>query len=175
MHLIKIAAVILICFGTAACSSGRGDAPVYEEMEYNVALSKTDALMAELEGLESEIPALPVRGTTTYNGTAHLDNNLAYGLADISLTADFADRSVFGRMDNFTTHENKKIHGYVDISKGKIEGQEFASDLSGVFDGNDLSGSMKGKFYGKDGGIVGGELAVMVQGQSYKGSFAAKK
>lgn len=176
MPILRITALIFICFWNVACSSGGGDAPaaVPEKTGYALMLERGNLLQNRDDDNKNEIPVIPTRGIANYSGTANLNQN-GDSYADITLTADFAEDTISGHMDNFTTPDNAKINGYADITQGKITGPDFSARLSGTYDGAKLTGDMDGRFIGKRAELVDGNFRTKIDGKSYRGNFTAKK
>lgn len=87
--------------------------------------------------------------------------------SNITLTVDFLNNTINGRLDNFRTTLDKPISGDVFMGNGKITGSGFRSELSGLIalDGEKIRvvGDLAGGFSGSDAGAVGGAILGYVE------------
>lgn len=173
MPTINKVAVVFVFLVAAACSSGGEKAIPPERSDYRTMLEEGTRLGNKLAAHRNEIPTMPSKGTAGYKGIANLNqNNTLY--ARVALSADFGNNAISGRIDDFTTSGDKKISGHAEIAHGRINGRDFDSRLSGIFDGKKLTGKIDGRFYGKNAEIIAGGFKAEVQGQSYRGDFRAE-
>lgn len=117
---------------------------------------------------------VPVSGTATYIGqslgfsTDAADRGSAYGAAiDVSLTANFAQRSIAAQLNRASWTGGDAIGGYTSVAAVDLHGTgainapgTFTIPLVGTVDTTPVTGSLDGAFFGPGAQQVGGIFAV---------------
>ena len=117
---------------------------------------------------------IPVFGTATYIGqslglsTDAVDRGSAYGAPiDVSLTADFGQRSIAAQLSRAYWSGGDAIGGYTSVAAVDVHGAgtiaapgTFGIPLTGTVDTTPVTGSLDGAFFGPGAQEVGGVFAV---------------
>jgi hypothetical protein len=107
------------------------------------------------------IADMPISGTTNYVGVAEYTYASDQGrmLSDMSLTTNFQNSKVSGRLDNFSDPREGKISGGLDIA-GNITGNEFNASATGKLTQVDAFANvdidLSGDFLGSDASQISG-------------------
>ena len=144
-------------------------------------------------GNRTEVADLPA-GTASYEGRMFAFGNPSddpdaavqdYIRGSLTLTADFANSDVTGRMYDFETRKGTSSGEYDDatgeltISNGAISGNEFTADVAGSIAPGTVDGDMSGQFFGpaaaEVGGVLSGEYAKPGETVVLHGFFGGKK
>ncbi len=129
---------------------------------------------------------MPATGSATYKGTAEMDvaengsvsaTNPVTLDANVDLTADFANKKVTGSLHSFEDGNGASVPGTVNLQQGTISGSTLSANLDGNINSENVTGSMKGMFYGPNADEVGGAFTLHSNSSPRKavGVFAAKK
>ena len=133
------------------------------------------------------IAVLPA-GTAEYAGRMYLnrwsrtDPTNATGrrqlLSSLALTADFDNRTVGGRLHDwsqraYASGSYEAIDAEVAIRNGTIANAEFTAELAGT--GGNFTGNITGRFFGPGAAEVGGVIDGETSDNVFEGWFAGKK
>ena len=144
-------------------------------------------------GNRTEVADLPA-GTASYEGRMFAFGNPSddpddavqdYIRGSLTLTANFANSDVTGRMYDFETRkgtfsgEYDDATGELTISNGAISGNEFTADVAGSIAPGTVDGDMSGQFFGpaaaEVGGVMSGEYAKPGETVVLHGFFGGKQ
>ena len=131
---------IIVCSSTllAACGGSSTGSNSFETIA-----SEGRSFIAQYGTAATTDPAnMPTTGTATYNGTAAYSTEyssavdiiqLGTTVSDVTLTADFANSTVTGTVDNFHTIStpNVVLNGSLSLD-GNITGSTFSTNLNGT-------------------------------------------
>lgn len=118
--------------------------------------------------------SMPTSGTATYRGVAAYSDVADVGyiaqnaevVSNATLTANFSNDSISGKLDNFKDYENTAIPGTVNIRNGKIRGNEIEADLNGSVNlggrNSSVNGDLAGGFIGPKADAIAGAVAADV-------------
>jgi hypothetical protein len=161
----------------------------YEALSADGSYTYTGVYVSGVQTPMAEMPssgyAAYSGGTTGYVGT---EDSMANGTANpfigtITLTADFAHKTISGSLSNLTTGNNASINN-ITLASTSISGNGFSGSAStsgsnGDIDTSGLSGTYSGNFYGPGAQEVGGNYnlsgsnATYVNGISVIGTYGA--
>ena len=143
--------------GTSNDDNGGATASNYLELS-----SDYETLTSGQEGMSNtSIASMPTSGSSTYVGVAEYSYNADQGgmLSDMSITTNFQNQKVSGRLDNFIDPREGNISGGLDIA-GDIEGNTFDANAQGqLSQGNEvanLSLDLDGNFLGGNASQISG-------------------
>ena len=117
---------------------------------------------------------IPTSGTATYTGqslgysTDAVDRGSAYGAPiDVSLTADFGQRSIAAQLSRAFSSGGDAVGGYTSVAAVDLHGTggiaaagTFDIPLAGTVDTTPVTGTLDGAFFGPGAQEVGGVFAV---------------